>query len=59
MNRDDFPILKEDIICFRKNKYNYEVLISDRNKIKKKYKDFVIDKVTLDELMVMVIKGEK
>lgn len=59
-DKDAFKeVLKEDIICFRKNKYNYEVLISDRNKMKKKYKDFVIDKVTLDELMVMVIKGEK
>ena len=59
-DKDAFKkVLKEDIICFRKNKYNYEVLISDRNEMKKKYKDFVIDKVTLDELMVMVIKGEK
>ena len=59
-DKDAFKkVLKEDIICFRKNKYNYEILISDRNKMKKKYKDFVIDKVTLDEIMVIVIKGEK
>lgn len=52
-------ISKEDIISYRKNRYNYDVLVSDRNKMKKKYKDFIIDKVTLDELMILVIKGEK
>ena len=52
-------ISKEDIISYKKNKYNYEILISDRNKIKKKYKDYIIDKITLDELMILIIKGEK
>ena len=42
---------------YKKNKYNYEILISDKNKMKKKYNDFIIDKITLDELMVLVIKG--
>ena len=50
-------ISKEDIISYKKNKYNYEILISDKNKMKKKYNDFIIDKITLDELMVLVIKG--
>lgn len=52
-------ISKEDIISYKKNKYNYEILVSDRNKMLKKYKDFIVDKITLDELMVLVIKGEK
>ncbi len=52
-------ISKEDIIRYKKNKYNYEILVGDRNKIKKKYKDCVVDKITLDELMILVIKGEK
>lgn len=52
-------ISKEDIISYKKNKYNYEILVSDRNKMSKKYKNFIIDKITLDELMVLVIKGEK
>ena len=50
---------KEDIIRFKKNKYNYEVLISDRQKLSKKYKNFVIDKITLEDLMVLMIKGDK
>lgn len=52
-------ISKEDIISYKKNKYNYEILVSDRNKMLKKYKNFIIDKITLDELMVLIIKGEK
>lgn len=52
-------ISKEDIISYRKNKYNYEILVSDRNKMFKKYKNCIVDKITLDELMVLVIKGEK
>ena len=52
-------ISKEDIVSYKKNKYNYEILISDKDKMKKKYKDFIIDKITLDELMILIIKGEK
>ena len=52
-------ISKEDIISYKKNKYNYDILIDNKNKMKKKYKDFVIDKITLEELMIIIIKGEK
>ncbi len=57
---DEFDsINKEDIITYKKNKYNYEILVSNRDKIKKKYKNYVIDKITLEELMVLMLKGEK
>ncbi len=57
---EEFKTLdKDDIIKYQKNKYNYEVLIKNRNKLKKKYKGMVIDKITLDELMVLMIKGEE
>lgn len=58
--KDDFKnISKEDIISYKTGKYEYQVLVSNKNKIKRKYKDYVIDKITLDELMVLIIKGEK
>lgn len=58
--KDDFKnISKEDIISYKKGKYEYQVLVSNKNKIKRKYKDYVIDKITLDELMVLIVKGEK
>jgi len=50
---------KEDILSYRKNKYNYEILVKDRSKMKKKYKDCIVDKITLDELMILMIKGEE
>ncbi len=55
---EDFDkISKEDIIRYKKQKYNYEILTYNRDKLSKKYKDFVIDKITLEELMVLMIKG--
>jgi len=57
---NDFSmIMPEDIMQYKKNKYGYEILIGDRNKLSKKYANFVIDKITLEELMVLIIKGEK
>ena len=41
---DEFDrIDTNDIVSFRKNKYSYEILINDKDKCRKKYKDFVID----------------
>lgn len=49
---------KKDILKHKKNKYNYQVLISDKNKFKKKYNIKTIDKATLDDIMLLYIKGE-
>lgn len=50
---------KADYICYKKNKYDYEFLINDKEKLSKKYNDYVIDKITLEDLMVLMIKGVK
>lgn len=50
---------KNDFVTFKKNKYSYDILVSDRNKVSKKYKDMVVDKITLEDLMVLMIKGDK
>lgn len=50
---------KNDIVSYKKNKYDYQILINDENKISNKYKDCVIDKITIEELMVLMIKGGK
>ena len=50
---------KKDCVAYKKNKYNYEILVSDKEKISKKYKNMVVDKITLEELMVIMIKGDK
>ena len=50
---------KNDYITYKKNKYDYEILVSDKAKIKKKYKDMIVDNITLEDLMVLIIKGDK
>lgn len=52
-------VKKEDYICYKKNKYDVEFLVADRDKMRKKYSDFVVDKMTLEELMLLMIKGGK
>lgn len=50
---------KKDMIAYKKTKYAYEILVDDKEQAKRKYSDCVIDKITLDNLMLLVIKGEK
>ncbi len=52
-------IHKKDYIRYRKTKYAYEVLVEDKKEFKKKYPVEVVDKITLDDLMVLMIKGEE
>ncbi len=50
---------KNDMLVYKKNKYDIQILVEDIKKISKKYPNTIIDKVTLEELMVLMIKGEK
>ena len=52
-------ISKDDIIKYKKNRYNYDILIKDREKISKKYNDYIIDKASLEDIMLIMIKGDK
>ncbi len=52
-------INKKDYIKYKKEKYEYLVLIENKKKFKSKYDVAVIDKITLDDLMVLMIKGEE
>ena len=59
-NEEEFLSMdKKEILSFKKNKYHYEVLVSNRDKIKKQYKDYVIDKATIEDVMLLMIKGGK
>ncbi len=50
---------KNDIVKYKKNKYDCQILVDNINEIRNKYKDCIIDKITLDDLMVLMVKGEK
>ena len=57
---EDFQkIDKNDYIKYKKNRYEYEVLVEDKNNFKKKYENMVIDKSSIDDIMVIYTKGEK
>lgn len=67
---DDYGVLKcdldtfskideKDIIAYKKNKYDCSILINNIKSAKKKYKDCIIDKITLEDLMLLMIKGER
>ena len=59
-NTADFnKIEKKDYLRYKKSKYEYEVLIENKKSFKAKYDITTIDKITLDDLMVLMIKGEK
>ncbi len=59
-NEKEFQkIAKDDYLKYKKNKYDYEVLISNKKEFKKKYDIKIIDNITLEELMVLMIKGGK
>lgn len=51
-------IEKSDYIKFKKQKYEYQILINNKTKFSKKYNIKTIDKATLDDIMMLYIKGE-
>lgn len=57
--KDFERIDKEDIVAYKKNKYDVQILVADRDQMSRKYQGCTIDKMTLEDLMVLMIKGEK
>jgi ABC-2 type transport system ATP-binding protein len=49
---------KKDIIACRKQEYAWEVLVADKEAAQKKYPKAVVDPATIDEIMLLYIKGE-
>lgn len=48
-----------DRIAWRKQDYEWEVLVADREVARKKYPKAVVDPATIDEIMLLHIKGER
>ena len=58
--KGQFNAMEEnDKIAWRRRDYQIDVLVSDREKILKKYPGTVVDHVSIDELVVLLTKGEK
>ncbi len=52
-------INKADYLKYKKNRYEYEILVENKNEFKRKYDIQIIDKPTIEDIMLIYIKGEK
>ncbi|WP_314874914.1 ABC transporter ATP-binding protein [Stomatobaculum longum] len=50
---------QEDMMAYLKRDYQVDVLLSDSKAAQSKYKDAVIDHVSIEEIMLLLIKGER
>ena len=50
---------RREILAYRKMDYQYEVLVEDRNAFRMVYTDAVVDAATLEEIMLLYIKGDQ
>ena len=50
---------KSDIISYRKMDYEWQILVSDRERAQKKYPKALVVPVAIDEIMLLYVKGEK
>ena len=59
-SKEDFSRLDEkDYIKYKKEKYQYEVLTSNKDNIRRKYNITTIDKPSIEDIMLFYIKGER
>ena len=49
---------KSDIVAYRKMDYEWQILIADRDKMQKKYPKAMVVPATIDEIMLLYVKGE-
>lgn len=49
----------EDILAYRKRDFQIDVLVSDGKAAQRKYKGVVADHVSIDEIMLLLVKGER
>lgn len=50
---------REDVLAYRKRDMQIDVLVADGGKAQRKYKDVVVDHTSVDEIMLLLAKGER
>lgn len=48
-----------DIIAYRKRDFQIDVLVNNGKEVQRKYKGSVVDHVSVDEIMLLLVKGER
>ncbi len=49
---------KTDYVSFKRNLYNYELLTTDKIALSVKYPNLIIDRASIEDIMLLYIKGE-
>jgi len=49
---------KNDVLAYRKSDYQWDVLVADKEKAQREHKDAVIDSPTLDDILLLYVKGD-
>ena len=50
---------KKEVLAYRKDDYQWNVLVADKDKARKKYKNAVVDDATIDDILLLYVKGEQ
>lgn len=50
---------KSEILAYRKRDYQWDVLVADKEKARRKYKASVIDNASIDDILLLYVKGEQ
>ena len=48
-----------DVLAYRKRDFQMDVLVPDGKAAQRKYRDLVIDHASIDEIMLLLVKGER
>ena len=55
-SRSDF--VQSEVVAYRKEDYQFKVLVKDRNKAEKQYANAIVGPATIEEIMLFYVKGE-
>ncbi len=59
-SKEEFEkIDKKDFVKYKKNRYGYDILVEDKDSFKRKYDIQIVDKPSIEDIMLIYIKGEK
>ena len=50
---------KEEVLAYRKDDYQWNVLVADKEQARRKYKNAVVDDATIDDILLLYVKGEQ
>lgn len=50
---------KSEMLAYKKEEYQWNVLVEDKEKARRKYKNAVIDNATIDDILLLYVKGDR